>query len=54
MSTCFFALSGVLPRDDAIAAVRQSVEDTWGKRGPEIVRRNNEAIDATVAELHEI
>jgi pyruvate-ferredoxin/flavodoxin oxidoreductase len=54
MSTCFFALSGVLPRDDAIAAVKQSVTDTWGKRGPEIERRNFAAIDATLAELHEV
>lgn len=54
MSTCFFALSGVLPRDEAIAAVKQSVSDTWGKRGPEIERRNFQAIDATLAELHEV
>jgi pyruvate-ferredoxin/flavodoxin oxidoreductase len=54
MSTCFFALSGVLPREQAIAAVKQSVADTWGKRGPEIVRRNVAAIDAALAELHEI
>ena len=54
MSTCFFALSGVLPRDEAIAAVKQSVVDTWAKRGPEIQRRNFEAIDATLAELHEV
>jgi len=54
MSTCFFALSGVLPRDEAIAALKQSVAETWGKRGPEIVRRNEDAIDATLAELHEI
>ncbi|MFN7148663.1 MAG: pyruvate:ferredoxin (flavodoxin) oxidoreductase [Microthrixaceae bacterium] len=54
MSTCFFALSGVLPRSEAIAAVKQSVADTWGRRGPEIVRRNVDAIDATIAELHEV
>ena len=54
MSTCFFALSGVLPRDEAIAAVKESVESTWGRRGPEIVRRNVAAIDAALAELHEV
>ena len=54
MSTCFFALSGVLPRDKAIEAVKRSVVDTWGRRGPEIVRRNVDAIDATLAELHEV
>jgi pyruvate-ferredoxin/flavodoxin oxidoreductase len=54
MSTCFFALSGVLPRDEAIARVKESVQATWGKRGPEVVRRNVAAIDATLAELHEV
>ncbi len=54
MSTCFFALSGVLPRDEAIARVKDSVQATWGKRGPEVVRRNVEAIDATLAELHQV
>ncbi|MCB0972001.1 MAG: pyruvate:ferredoxin (flavodoxin) oxidoreductase, partial [Acidimicrobiales bacterium] len=54
MSTCFFALSGVLPRDEAIERVKASVQATWGKRGPEIVRRNTEAIDATLVELHEV
>ena len=54
MSTCFFALSGVLPREEALARVKQSVVDTWGKRGPEIVRRNVAAIDATLEQLHEV
>ncbi|MCU0261605.1 MAG: 2-oxoacid:acceptor oxidoreductase family protein, partial [Ilumatobacteraceae bacterium] len=54
MSTCFFALSGVLPRDEAIEAVKQSVRTTWGRRGPEIVRRNLAAIDAALAELHPV
>ena len=54
MATCFFALSGVLPRDEAIAAVKDSVAQTWGKRGDEVVRRNVAAIDATLEELHEV
>ncbi|MCB0963050.1 MAG: 2-oxoacid:acceptor oxidoreductase family protein, partial [Acidimicrobiales bacterium] len=54
MSTCFFALAGVLPHDEAIARVKASVEVTWGKRGAEIVRRNVDAIDATLVELHEV
>ena len=54
MATCFFALSGVLPRDEAIAAVKDSVEQTWGKRGDEVVRRNVAAIDAALDELHEV
>jgi pyruvate-ferredoxin/flavodoxin oxidoreductase len=54
MQTCFFALSGVLPRDEAIAADQGVGRDTWGKRGPEVVRRNVAAIDAALAELHEV
>jgi pyruvate-ferredoxin/flavodoxin oxidoreductase len=54
MSTCFFALAGVLPRDEAIDAVKASVEATWGRRGPEIVRRNVAAIDAALDELHAV
>jgi pyruvate-ferredoxin/flavodoxin oxidoreductase len=54
MQTCFFALSAVLPTENAIAEIKESVRSTWGRRGPEIVRRNVEAIDAALAELHEI
>ena len=54
MQTCFFALSGVLPRDEALARVRESVEKAYGKRGPEVVRRNWAAIDATLEHLHAV
>ncbi len=54
MQMCFFALSGVLALDDATARVQESVAATWGKRGPEIVRRNAAAIDAAAAAMHEI
>ncbi|MFW5921194.1 MAG: pyruvate:ferredoxin (flavodoxin) oxidoreductase, partial [Polyangiales bacterium] len=54
MQTCFFALSGVLPREEALAKVRESVERAYGKRGPEVVRRNWAAIDATLERLHEV
>ena len=54
MQMCFFALSGVLALDDATARVQASVAATWGKRGPEIVRRNAAAIDAAAAAMHEI
>ncbi len=54
MQTCFFALSGVLPTEEAIELIKASVADTWGKRGPEVVRRNLGAIDATLAELVEV
>jgi pyruvate-ferredoxin/flavodoxin oxidoreductase len=54
MQTCFFAISGVLPPDEAIAKIKTSIEKTYGKKGPEIVRRNFEAVDATLANLHEL
>ncbi len=54
MQTCFFALSGVLPRDEAIAAIKHAIEKTYGKRGEAVVRKNFEAVDQTLANLHEV
>ncbi len=54
MQVCFFALSRVLPPEEALAKIKASIAETWGKRGPEIVRRNIAAVDAALAELHEI
>jgi pyruvate-ferredoxin/flavodoxin oxidoreductase len=54
MQTCFFAISGVLPRDEAIAQIKKAIEKTYGKRGPEVVRKNFEAVDQTLAHLHEV
>jgi pyruvate-ferredoxin/flavodoxin oxidoreductase len=54
MQTCYFAISGVLPRDEAIAKIKKAIEKTYGKMGPEVVRRNFEAVDQTLAHLHEI
>ena len=54
MQTCFFAISGVLPRDEAIGHIKHAVEKTYSRRGAEIVRRNFEAVDATLANLHEV
>jgi len=54
MQTCFFAISGLLPRDEAIAHIKKSIEKTYGKRGPEVVRRNCEVVDQALAHLHEI
>jgi pyruvate-ferredoxin/flavodoxin oxidoreductase len=53
MQTCFFAISGLLPRDEAIAHIKKSIEKTYGKRGPEVVRRNCEVVDQALAHLHE-
>ena len=54
MQTCFFAISGVLPRDEAIAAIKNAIQKTYGKKGEEIVKKNFEAVDQTLAQLHEI
>jgi pyruvate-ferredoxin/flavodoxin oxidoreductase len=54
MQTCFFALSGVLPREEAIAQIKRSIEKTYGRRGREVVARNSAAVDDTLAHLHEI
>jgi len=51
MQVCFFALSGVLPRDEAIAAIKAAIVRSYGKRGEAVVRRNLEAVDATLAHL---
>src|SRR6266545_3046977 len=54
MQTCFFAISGVLPRDEAIAAIKRAIEKTYGKRGLAVVRKNWDAVDAALAHLHEV
>ena len=51
MQACFFAISGVLPRDEAIAAIKHAIEKTYGRRGAAVVRRNWEAVDAALAHL---
>ncbi|HBO94307.1 MAG TPA: pyruvate:ferredoxin (flavodoxin) oxidoreductase, partial [Gammaproteobacteria bacterium] len=51
MQTCFFAISGVLPRAEAIQQIKASVEKTYGRKGRDITRRNFEAIDNTLAAL---
>ncbi|HPY31258.1 MAG TPA: pyruvate:ferredoxin (flavodoxin) oxidoreductase [Verrucomicrobiota bacterium] len=54
MQVCFFALAGVLPRDAAIEAIKLSIKKTYGKKGEEVVRKNIEAVDNTLANLHEV
>jgi pyruvate-ferredoxin/flavodoxin oxidoreductase len=51
---CFFALSGVLPRDEAIAAIKEAIRKTYGKRGDTVLRRNFDAVDASLAALREV
>jgi pyruvate-ferredoxin/flavodoxin oxidoreductase len=54
MQTCFFAISGVLPREQAIAAIKQGIKKTYGKRGEAVVLRNFQAVDQTLDHLHEV
>ncbi len=54
MQTCFFAISGILPRDEAIAKIKEAIVKTYGKKGEEIVQKNFEAVDSTLANLYEI
>jgi pyruvate-ferredoxin/flavodoxin oxidoreductase len=54
MQTCFFAISGVLPKDEAIAAIKHAIEKTYGKRSEAVVRKNFEAVDQTLANLYEV
>jgi pyruvate-ferredoxin/flavodoxin oxidoreductase len=54
MQTCFFALSGVLPRDEAVARIKRAIEATYARRGPTVVERNCAAVDRALAALHQI
>jgi pyruvate-ferredoxin/flavodoxin oxidoreductase len=52
MQVCFFAISGVLPRDQALDAIRDSIRKTYGKKGDEVVRMNLQAVEITLEHLH--
>ena len=54
LQTCFFAISKVLPRDEAVEAIRESIRYTYGKKGEEVVRKNLLAVDETLAHLFEV
>jgi pyruvate-ferredoxin/flavodoxin oxidoreductase len=54
MQTCFFAISGVLPREEAIGKIKETIKKTYGKKGEEVVKRNFAAVDETLAHLHEV
>ena len=54
MQVCFFAISGVLPHDDAVAAIKGAIEESYGKRGAAAVKRNFAAVDQTLVALHEV
>ena len=54
MQVCFFAISKVLPGDEAIEAIRKSIRNTYGKKGEEVVKKNMLAVDETLAHLFEV
>jgi pyruvate-ferredoxin/flavodoxin oxidoreductase len=54
MQTCFFAISGVLPKDEAIDAIKKSIKKTYGRKGDEVVKKNIDAVDSTLANLFEV
>ena len=54
MQTCFFAISKILPRDEAIAAIKHSIEKTYGKRGEAVVNKNFAAVDQAIANMHRV
>jgi pyruvate-ferredoxin/flavodoxin oxidoreductase len=54
MQTCFFAISGVLPREEAIEAIKYAIKKTYGKRGDTVVQKNFAAVDASLSHLQEV
>jgi pyruvate-ferredoxin/flavodoxin oxidoreductase len=54
LQTCFFAISGVLERDEAIEKIKASIAKTYGKRGAEVVERNQTAVDSSLEHLHRV
>jgi pyruvate-ferredoxin/flavodoxin oxidoreductase len=54
MQACFFAISGVLPRDEAIEQIKKAIKKTYGKRGEAVVKMNYAAVDASIENMHEL
>ncbi len=54
MQTCYFALSGVLPKEDAIKQIKKAIEKTYFKKGPKVIEQNFKAVDETLAHLYEV
>jgi pyruvate-ferredoxin/flavodoxin oxidoreductase len=54
MQTCFFAISGILPREEAIEQIKKAIKKTYGKRGEAVVQKNFAAVDQSLANLHEV
>ncbi|MGC8774658.1 MAG: pyruvate:ferredoxin (flavodoxin) oxidoreductase [Chlorobaculum sp.] len=54
MQACFFAISGVLPGEEAVEKIKDAIRETYGKKGDEVVQQNIKAVDNTLANLHEV
>jgi len=54
LQTCFFAISGVMPRDEAIKAIKAAIAKTYSRRGPEVIARNDAAVDSALAALNQV
>ncbi len=54
MQTCFFAISGILPKEEAISKIKEAVQKTYGKKGQKVVDQNFQAIDTTLANLQQV
>ncbi|MEI6306464.1 MAG: pyruvate:ferredoxin (flavodoxin) oxidoreductase, partial [Deltaproteobacteria bacterium] len=54
MQACFFAISGVLPREEAVEKIKTSIRQTYGKKGDEVVNQNIQAVDNTLSNLHQV
>ena len=54
LQACFFAISGVLPKHEAIAEIKKAIKKTYGKRGEEVVERNYAAVDMALDHLHKV
>ena len=54
LQACYFAISGVLPREDALSRIKDSITKTYARKGEEVVRKNHAAVDSAVAHLHRV
>ncbi|MDR1413836.1 MAG: pyruvate:ferredoxin (flavodoxin) oxidoreductase [Puniceicoccales bacterium] len=54
MQTCFFVISGILPREEAIAKIKNAIQKTYGAKGESVVQKNFAAVEATLEHLHKV
>ncbi len=54
MQTCFFYISGILPKEEAIQAIKDAIKKTYGGKGEEVVKKNYTAVDTAISNLYEV